>query len=663
MRFNCLGPTARYRRSSGRWFLVLWFLLWPDSRLLAHTTPEMNQVRFVLLRWANALLNEEVEEMESLLHDDFQVNQVQSKENYLQALTRNRGRQPDMRIILRHAYFEPVDGDIRVSPVVLSRSRGAFRGVVSLLFRRSGEEWKIVRMDYGGELPEAMTAGDLPDKHSLIPVPVRLRDAETGHPLHARVHVRDSQGEYWPPQGHQKNIPKAWREDVGGDVHVEDKTFAYVRPDFILPLVEGRYTVEVRRGIEYEPARAEFEVTAGRIPDLEIRLRRWSHMQRENWYSGDTHVHFLDPLTAVLEARGEDLNVVNVLATKWGELITDVERFLGKPDPASDPEHVVYVNEESRHDFLGHTVLLNLKRLVYPLSWGGPGAGVPGGLDYPAMAHQADETHRQGGLVSWAHFPYPGGELPVDVALGKIDSVDVLTWRDALSPVGQRPGSAEVFYRFLNCGLRIAATAGTDKMFNTQVVGIPRTYVKVDGEFSYQGWIDGIRSGRTFVTTGPMLRFTVQDRPVGETVRTRKGERLSVRAEVHSYLPVEKIEVVQQGKVIASRDNPEKKTRVVLETAVPVQQSSWLAARAYSSQKLPYQSGIPVLAHTSPVYLEVDEAPLRSPEDAAFFVKWIEESLEWLWSRANIPEEEQRQEMIDLFERARQVYLKQMESR
>ncbi len=102
-----------------------------------------------------------------------------------------------------------------------------------------------------------------------------------------------------------------------------------------------------------------------------------------------------EPLRS-LELRGEDLNVVNILVSKWGELITNAEHFIGAPSPLSDADHIVYVNEETRHHVLGHAVLLNLKELVYPLSWGGPDEGVHGGYDYPPMAHQADKTHQQG---------------------------------------------------------------------------------------------------------------------------------------------------------------------------------------------------------------------------------------------------------------------------
>ena len=82
------------------------------------------------------------------------------------------------------------------------------------------------------------------------------------------------------------------------------------------------------------------------------------------WFSRDSHTHFLEPHTALKEARGEDLNVINVLSSSGGNLITQVDQFTGAPSILSDEYNIVYISEETRHDYLGHTVLLNLKEHV-----------------------------------------------------------------------------------------------------------------------------------------------------------------------------------------------------------------------------------------------------------------------------------------------------------
>jgi len=326
----------------------------------------------------------------------------------------------------------------------------------------------------------------------------------------------------------------------------------------------------------------------------------------------------------------------------------------------------VYVGEELRHTFLGHTVLHDLKQLIFPMTWGGPGNGVPGGYDYPAMAMQLEKARQQGALASWAHFPFPQGELAVNVALGKIDAVELVMWTDPFDEQRPLPVS-QIYYRFLNTGAKLAALGGTDKMMNTQVVGSVRTYVKMNGEFNYQGWLEGIRAGRTFATTGPMLSLTASGHGLGETIKATPGEIIKVTAELNSLEPVERIEIIQGGKIVAVKENKAGITEGTLEVEVSVDDSSWIVARANSSKVLPYQTwdylgayGIPVLAHTSPIYIEVDGKGATSSKDAAFFITWCDRAIEWATNTAKVHSEQQRREMIELYETAKEFYQQQL---
>ncbi len=239
-----------------------------------------------------------------------------------------------------------------------------------------------------------------------------------------------------------------------------------------------------------------------------------------------------------------------------------------------------------------------------------------------------------------------------------------MTWGDAFDESGA--ARARTWYRFLNAGFDLPAVAGTDKMWNTQVVGSVRTYVKVEGPFTYDSWIDGVRAGRTFATTGPMLKFTAGGRDLGETIAATAGDLIPVRAEVSSRIPVERIEIIQGGKIVATIENNERSRDLVFEGDVRVDGSTWIAARAYSSELLPYQvsdllgeDGVPLMAHTSPIYVDVDGKPRRSPEDAAFLAGWCDRAIEWAKTEARFQYDWQREEMVALFEQARAIYVEQ----
>lgn len=626
------------------------------ARVVAHPDEEMDAVRQAMVTLAYASLTSDAETAATVLHDDLTTSWGAVKKSLVAQI--GGARQWEMRLELRYASFRKTGERYRVTPVIWYSS-SIHRSSLTFELVKDEKKWLVVRIGDDAETPPELHEADqrLPEHHMLYPVEVHLRDADTSEPVFARVSVTDREGDYWPPEGHLKNIHTGWNPDVGGDAKVDGKSYAYVRSDFTLPLPAGSYDIEVVRGMEYEPRTVHFEVTDSEVVTLEIELERWSNVAKEGWYSGDTHVHFIDPTNGMLEMKGEDLNVLNILVTKWGELITNAEHFTGAPSLLSEPEHIVYVNEESRHNFYGHTILLNLKKLVYPLAWGPGGTGVIEGHDYPPMASVADGTHEQGGFVTWAHFPFPGGELAVDMALGKVDSIDLMTMGDAFNDIFGQIGPADTWYRFLNLGFRLPATAGTDKMQNTQVLGSVRTYVKIDGPLSYQGWIDGIQAGRTFTTTGPMIKFSAGGDEIGDTIKAETGQMVSVHVEVTSRIPMERIEIIRGGEIVATKENPSGALTVSFTAQVPIDGSTWIAARTSSPVRLPFNQSIPVFAHTSPIYVEVPGRPIGSPEAAAYFAKQCEDAIEWARTKAKLLEESQRQEMIALYEEARKIYL------
>jgi len=48
-------------------------------------------------------------------------------------------------------------------------------------------------------------------------------------------------------------------------------------------------------------------------------------------------------------------------------------------------------------------------------------------------------------------------------------------------------------------------------------------YTKVEGALTYEGWLAGVRRGRTFVSNGPMLEFRVAGKDMGRRSPTGKA--------------------------------------------------------------------------------------------------------------------------------------------
>lgn len=432
-------------------------------------------------------------------------------------------------------------------------------------------------------------------------------DEQSGAPLACRVTFRSPTGITYLPYGHGN----AAERTRGGDLQLGATRYAYVDGQCEGWLPRGQVTVEVARGFEYEPVRLTTTIGEGQR-HLRVALRRWVDMAASGWFSGDTHAHGLSTQAALLEARAEDLRVVNVLMSQWGELFTNTDDFVGGAVASADGTTVVYVAQENRQHFLGHLGLLGLRRPVLPWCSDGADEAELGGPLAATLSEQADECHSHGGTVVLAHFPRPWGETAALVASGRADAVEWIGY----SRVGH-----EEYYRYLNAGYRLPLVAGTDKLGSDVQLGIYRTYVQIaDEPFSYEGWRKNLAAGRTFMSGGPIVWFSVDGQSPGAVIRLpSRGGRLHVAATARSFEPVHSLEIVMGGRVVAASQDPAGRRELSLDETVTVDEPTWLAARVNGPggveprRHLGSADGAALNAHTSPIYVECGEA--RRPAD------------------------------------------------
>jgi hypothetical protein len=509
-------------------------------------------------------------------------------------------------------------------------------------------------------------------------VPCRVIEQGSGHPLAARLRLIDARGKEVVPVGHPADLAPDAKQ---GDVRFQSKRFAYVDGSFALDPKSLPLRYQVIKGYEYVIAEGRIGSDHLGPEGVVIPLSRWSSLAGRGWYSGDIHIHYISPRTCRLEMEAEDLDVANILTS---DFTTDQSEFEGRVNRNSGGGRLIYVNQEFRNDHLGHMCLLNLRELVEPVKTMQP-------YEYPLHLHACGETRSQGGFVSWAHFPsWPGVECPLDVALEQLDGMEILCAIDPRGfPVFMRNVVPELeandglhlWYRFLNCGFRLTATAGTDKMSTFVTVGANRVFARVEGEFTYQNWIDALKAGRTFVTNSPVLSFTVNGREAGSALQftSKKDRVVEVHAAAESQIPYDRLEIVANGVPVAEAtpSGPRHKAEIRLEH--PIDRSCWLAARvvedlaAYRKRGVDFQEiHLPegtrlsdyygtrrpetVFAHSSPVYVLRDGEPIRSQEDAEYYVRYLDNSIRWLKTEAKFAKPEDKQASLEAFEQGRTVY-------
>ncbi|MFI5225455.1 MAG: CehA/McbA family metallohydrolase [Candidatus Limnocylindrales bacterium] len=483
-----------------------------------------------------------------------------------------------------------------------------------------------------------------------IPVEVVLADAAGGDRSPARVRFVAADGRYLPPDGHRDEVNPGFFEDTGADLILGGATYAYVPGAFSIHLPVGRVEVEAVAGFDRRPVR-ETVVIDPSTRRLEFAFGSPIGPRGDRWLTADSHVHFVAPSTALLQAAAEDVDVVNLLAAQWGDLYTNVTDVpWGSMADAAGRRRVI-VGTENRQNMLGHLALLGARQPTLPLASGGPPEGRMGGPLEVLLADWADRCHAAGGLVVGAHFPLPYAEIAADIVAGKIDAIEA----QALSPGLDDPTIVE-WYRFLDLGYRLPIVAGTDKMSSEVPIGAVRTYTHlVEGAPpSFEGWANAVRAGRTFISSGPLIELAVEGREPGETVTMTSPGQLAFEARVRAAQPiVTDLEVLLNGHLVAATSSAGGATELVVRERVTVGAGSWIAARSRSRHEIQSAFTTSMASHTSPVYVEVADHPLMpSSSDADVVEQVILGARTWIADLAAVAVPADRERMVAFLDAA-----------
>jgi hypothetical protein len=251
---------------------------------------------------------------------------------------------------------------------------------------------------------------------------------------------------------------------------------------------------------------------------------------------------------------------------------------------------------------------------------------------FPHNGFVADRAHEQKGLVGYVHpfeqseiFPDQSetlfNELPVDAALRKVDYYELIGF-------AEHKASEAVWYQLLNCGFHIPAGAGTDAMANYASLrgplGLNRVYVNSREKINYNEFLKKVKEGKSFVTNGPLVGFTVEGKNAGDSISlTMKEQSLNYKIFVRSHVPVDHAEVVFNGEVIATHSLTGDKKTLDLNGLVKLKGSGWLLFRVWSEAAHPDLPDMYPFASTNPIYIKGQFSNPKQKEAASFFLKWV----------------------------------------
>ena len=437
----------------------------------------------------------------------------------------------------------------------------------------------------------------------------------------------------------------------------------------------GRVQIGVMRGFEYAFEQRTVEIAAGKTSEVTIKLKPFTlpGNKTRQWTSGDVHVHMNyggtyrnDPKHLVEQAAAENLPVVENLIVNKEQRIPDISYFRTEPDLASTAQTLLLHGQEFHTSYWGHLGLLNLKHnFLLPdyVSYLNTAAASL----YPANANISDLAHAQQGLVGYVHplesVPDPSKdpslnyELPVDVALGKTDYIEVVGFADHRS-------TAEVWYRLLNCGFRLPTAAGTDAMENYASLrgplGTNRVYVSVPkGPLAIAPWLEGIKQGHTFATNGPLIGFSLNGKTAGDKLKLpTKTNEVKFTASLRSIVPIDHLQIICNGRLAKDLPLASNRQTADIEGTLPAQ-TGWCVLRAWNEKAMYPILDLYPYATTSPIYVAVDgEKPPSAKEEAAYFVAWIDRMASAAEKNENWNNSEEKSSVLNTLKQARGIYEK-----
>ena len=483
-------------------------------------------------------------------------------------------------------------------------------------------------------------SGAVESREALVSLKISVIDIDSGKPTPARLEVRGSDGQYYvakdavPISGDctMSNFPKALIDKVASVEFADRLGFRnpytktvqfYSSGESLLEMPLGRTVIKVYKGPEYKVGRVEIDLIAAPQKNVIVHLERWINMPKRGWYSGDDHLHIARPtpdfnpiVSKMMQA--EDIHVANLLQMGKVEDFTIAKQYAHGPDSYyQEGNHLLVAGQENpRTHFLGHTITLGAKQAHFDAD------------NYLIYRSLWEKTEKEGAINGFAHaiFPYGSFIAPHD-GLAVVLPHDLLHFLEVLQ--FDRNGY-EIWYDLLNLDYKITPTAGTDYPCGGQLIpGHERFYTKIDGKFTYSSWLESVRNGRTFVTTGPMLEFFVNGLEAGEEITLKDEATVKIKGKV-SFDPVRDdltfIELIQNGTVIERVSRVQGGSDIEFDLEVQVGQTSWFAMRGYGNRIDENSFADPVifgtfaptsLVHSGVVYVRLKDQPSLQKSEKA----------------------------------------------
>jgi hypothetical protein len=482
------------------------------------------------------------------------------------------------------------------------------------------------------------------DNDSICRLTLKLVDSETKKPFAGCVRIKTIDDEFVPLNGllnrgiglRKNNSIKQWY------VLLESATILVPQKELIIEAISGLETELTQKTVDL----------SGKIScEVKLMIRRFYDSNSEGWHNGNTHLHLktinreqADQYLRYV-SRADELNFVFVsYLIRPNNDHSYISNSYKKKDLQNLSWHGVTFGygEEHRHNFgppgegYGHVMFLDVDELIHPVSIG---PGIMGeGNDSPSLRFAINKSRRDGSTLIWCHNAWGMQDVPEWIA----ETLHAHNIFDG----GSQGSYEDTFYRFMNIGLRVPFSTGTDWF----IYDFSRVYVNVPHSSpTIPKWLEALRSGRSFITNGPLLELYVDEYRSGDIIRLKKPKQLKIRGKAVGRNDFQKIEIIQNGMVLKSKESYKVDMHFQSEITYSVQinEPGWIALRINSNNRNLF--GRKLFGHTSAVYVEFDGESIFKADAANKLIVDMQTSICTIQEKAIFADDIQREQVLNIY--------------
>jgi len=430
----------------------------------------------------------------------------------------------------------------------------------------------------------------------------------------------------------------------------------------VIRLPQSPVTIEAISGLETEASTVTVDLSGRNEAEITIPLSRFADPRARGFRSANTHLHLMKIsredcdryLAEVPKADGLDGLFLSYLERAVADKEYTSNRYTdGDLASLEQKSGTRFGNgEEHRHNFggggegYGHVMLLNIKELIQPVSIG-PGI-MKMGTDGLPLRRGIDTARRDGATVVWCHNAWGTEALP-NLLTARIDAQNIFDG-------GSRNSYKDSFYRYLNAGIKVPFSTGTDWF----IYDFSRVYVQMDGQLTIERWLDALRAGKSFISNGPLLEFRVNGKRLGETVSLDAPASVSVSAVARGRIDFERLELISNGRVVETQSSRAVGDHYEAEFALelPVGEPCWLAVRTPPppvkddpSLQHPVpknELGRDLFSHSSAIYVEVAGRSHFDETVARELLAQMKANREAIAENATFADDQERARVLDV---------------